>query len=347
METQMKAVRLPGGQQVEVIDRPIPRPKPNEVLIKVRASAICASDLSLYAGNALVGGANAGTGTITPGHEAAGDVVDIGSAVTYVKPGDRVAVHLSVGCMHCEYCRAGYIQQCPEWQCVGFDVDGGDAEYIVVPEANCLPLPDALSYESGAVLVDNFGTQYHTQKRLGVSGADVTAIIGIGPMGSAAVATAKARGAQVIALDVVEHRLALAGRLGADHVINVADGNALEQIMDLTGGRGPEISIDCSGRPDGENLALDATSKLGKVAFVGECGSVTINPSQQMIRKELEVIGAWVFPISEYYEMVRFLLRHNVTPEQTVSHRYSLDKAPEAFDQVSRRLADKVMFTFD
>lgn len=347
MPTSMKAVRLPGGRRVEIIDRAIPQPKPNEVLVRVRASAICASDLSLYEGSALVGGSNAGKGTITPGHEPAGDILEVGSAVTHLRTGQRVVIHLSVGCMRCEYCLAGYLQQCPQWQCVGFDLDGGDAEYIVVPEVNCLPLADELSYESGAVMVDNFGTQYHTQKRLGVSGADVAAVIGIGPMGAAAVATAKARGAQVVALDVVEHRLALATKLGADYVINVADGNALEQLRDLTNGRGPEVSIDCSGRPDGENLALDATAKLGRVAFVGECASVTINPSEQMIRKELDVVGAWVFPIYDYFEMSRFLIRHGVVPEQTVSHRYQLDSAAEAFDQVNRRLADKVMFTFD
>jgi threonine dehydrogenase-like Zn-dependent dehydrogenase len=343
----MKAVLLPGGGNVQVIDRPMPKPGMNQVLVKVRASAICASDLSLYAGDALVGGTNAGTGRIIPGHEAAGDVVEIGGGVTHVKPGDRVSVHLSVGCMHCEYCRAGYIQQCTEWQCLGFDLDGGDAEYLVAPETNCLPLPDELSYEAGSVLIDNFGTQYHTQKRLGVSGTDITAIIGIGPMGAAAVATAKARGSRVIALDVVDHRLALASKLGADHVVNVGEGNPLEQILAITGGRGADISIDCSGRADGENLALDATAKLGKVAFVGECSSVTVNPSEQMIRKELDVIGAWVFPIFEYYEMVRFLIRNNITPEETVSHRFNLDQAPEAFDLVSRRLADKVMFVFD
>lgn len=347
MQTTMKAVRLPGNNEVEIIERPVPTPGPTEVLVKVRASAICASDLSLYAGNALVGGAGAGKGTITPGHEPAGDVVAVGSAVTHVAVGDRVVVHLSLGCMHCEYCRAGFIQQCPEWKCVGFDTDGGDAEFIVAPEINCLPLPDGLSYESGAVMVDNFGTQYHTQKRLGVSGADVVAVVGIGPMGAAAVATAKARGAHVIALDVNAHRLDLATRLGADHVVDVTKGDALEQVLALTDGRGPEISIDCSGRPDGENLALDMTAKLGKVAFVGECPSVTINPSEQMIRKELEVIGAWVFPIQDYFELVRFLLRHDIVPHETVSHRYPLEDAATAFDQVARRLADKVMFTFD
>jgi threonine dehydrogenase-like Zn-dependent dehydrogenase len=343
----MKAVRLPGGGKVEVIERPIPVPGPHEVLIKVRASAICASDLSLLAGEALVGGAEAGQGRFTPGHEPAGEIVELGRDVAGLKVGDRVAVHLSLGCMRCEYCRAGSIQQCPQWKCVGFDVDGGDAEYIVAPDVACLPLPDGFSYASGALLVDNFGTQYHTQKRLGVSGADIVTIVGIGPMGAAAVATAKGRGAQVIALDRNPPRIDLAGRLGADYTIDASQGDPLDRIMEITGGHGSEISIDCSGHPDGENLALNATAKLGKVAFVGECPSLTISPSEQMIRKELEVIGAWVFPIQDYFPMTRFLLRQGIIPESTIGDRFAIHDAPEAFDRVNRRLTDKVIFTFD
>jgi threonine dehydrogenase-like Zn-dependent dehydrogenase len=343
----MKAVLLPGDGSVEVVERAVPEPRMNEVLIKVRSSAICASDLSLYTGSALVGGTLAGSGKIIPGHEAAGDVVEVGEGVRSVEVGDRVAVHLSIGCMHCEYCRAGYIEQCLQWLCVGFDVDGGDAEYIVVPEAMCLHLPDELSYEAGSVMVDNFGTQFHTQKRLAVSGADVVAIIGLGPMGAAAVLVAKARGAIVIAVDMVPHRLALAAKLGADHVVDVSHGDALDQIRALTGGRGAEVCIDCSGSPNGQNLALDAAARLAKVAFVGECSSTTINPSEQFLRKELEVIGGWVFPIFEYDEMVRFLIRHEIKPEITVSHRFQLDDAPKAFQMVSERQADKVMFIFN
>ena len=346
METQMKAVRLPGGQQVDVIERPIPRPKPNEVLIKVRASAICASDLSLYAGNALVGGANAGTGTITPGHEAAGDVVDIGAAVTYVKPGDRVAVHLSVGCMHCEYCRAGYIQQCPEWQCVGFDVDGGDAEYMVVPETNCLPLPDALSYESGAVLVDNFGTQYHTQKRLGVSGRHTVAVVGLGPMGAAAVLISRALGARVIAVDVLHGRLEQGSSLGATELVNSAEVDAVDRIRELTGGRGADVVIECSGSPVGQNTALDAVAKLGAVAFVGESRRTEINPSDQIIRKMLTVIGGWYFPRGEWDEIVRFVVGRSVPVEDLISHEFSIEDAEEAFRAFDRRETDKAVFIF-
>ncbi len=344
----MRAVLLPGDGRVEVVERPKPSPGPNEVLVRVRASAICASDLSLYYGTPIVGGDIAAEGgQIVPGHEPAGDVVEVGTNVERVTVGDRVAVHLSVGCWSCEYCRAGYIQQCAEWKCIGFDLDGGDADYLVVPQQCCILLPPELSYEAGALIVDNFGTQWHTQKRLGVSGVHNVAVIGIGPMGAAGVLCAKGRGARVIAVDVLEHRLDLARELGADECVDASSDQALSRILELTRGRGVDIAIDCTGKDPGVNLALDATAKLGKVAIIGECQKATISPSNQMIRKELDVMGAWVFPIFEYDEIFRFILDRNIRIERTISDRVGIADAPDAFERFEKRLTEKVMFVWD
>jgi threonine dehydrogenase-like Zn-dependent dehydrogenase len=344
----MKAVLLPGDARVEVVDRPKPSPGPNEVLVRVRASAICASDLSLYYGTPIVGGDIAAEGgQIVPGHEPAGDVVEVGENVERVAVGDRVVVHLSVGCWRCEYCRAGYIQQCPEWKCIGFDLDGGDADYIVIPQQCAIPLPDELSYEAGALVVDNFGTQWHTQKRLGVSGVHTVAIIGIGPMGAAGVLLAKGRGARVIAIDVLEHRLDLARSLGADETVDASSEGALARIRELTRGRGVDIAIDCTGKDPGVNLALDATAKLGKVAIIGECQQATISPSNQLIRQELDVVGAWVFPIFEYEEIFRFIVDRDLRIERTISDRVDISQAPDAFERFEKRLTEKVMFVWD
>ncbi|MFN8453349.1 MAG: alcohol dehydrogenase catalytic domain-containing protein [Anaerolineae bacterium] len=173
----MKAVLFPGDKVVQVVDRPDPRPGAGEVLVKTRASAICRSDMSLYYGKPIVGGEVAGKGLIVPGHEPAGEIVEVGAGVTSVMPGDRVAIYLAIGCGTCRYCQSGQMMLCPTWKCLGFDVDGGDADYLVAPAQNCLKLPDQLSYEAGAVMTDMVGTQYHTQKRLGVSGADTLAVL--------------------------------------------------------------------------------------------------------------------------------------------------------------------------
>ena len=136
----MKAVFLPGNKRVEIRAVEVPKPRQDEVLVQVKASCICRSDLSLYYGNAVVGGDAAGR-CIT-GHEPAGIIVEVGSAVRQFKKDDRVAIHLAVGCGVCAYCRAGHFHLCAEWACLGFTADGGNAEYIAVPERNLLRRSD-------------------------------------------------------------------------------------------------------------------------------------------------------------------------------------------------------------
>jgi threonine dehydrogenase-like Zn-dependent dehydrogenase len=329
----VKAVLFPGNKEVRVVDdHPDPSPGHGEVLIRTRASAICRSDMHLYHGTAIVGGAAAGTGQIVPGHEPAGEVVELGEGASGIEVGDRVAVYLAIGCGHCEYCLSGYRMLCPDIKVVGFDVDGGNADYLVVPAVNCVKLPDEVSYEAGAVMTDMIGTQYHAQKRLGVSGTDTLAVFGLGPMGAAGVLIGKARGARVVAVDVLDSRLEMAKELGADEVIR---------------GRGVNAAVDCSGAPPAQNAALDAARVMGAVAFVGESPSTTINPSDQMIRKLLRVIGAWYFPLGEFEEIARFVVDNDVPVEKMITHRFSLDEAPEAFRMFDQRETEKAVFIWD
>src|SRR4051812_25160526 len=260
----MKAVLFPGDRQVEVVERPVPKAGPGEALVRTRASAICRSDMSLYYGRPIVGGEATSTGQIVPGHEPAGEVVAVGEGVTAIAPGGRGAVYLGIGDGTCEYCRSGYLFLCPNWKCVGFDVDGGDADYIVVPAGNCLPLPDSISFETGAVMTDMVGTQFDAQRRLGVSGTDTVAVFGIGPMGGAGILVAKGRGARVIAVDILESRLEQARGLGADETINSREENPVDRLRALTGGHGVDVAIDCSGSPAGQNAALDSAAKFGR-----------------------------------------------------------------------------------
>lgn len=340
----MRAVILPGNKQVTVVDRPVPVPGPHDVLVKTQASAICRSDMSIYYGKPIVGGEDAGTGSFVPGHEAAGIVVEIGSAVTGVAVGDRVAGYLALGCGKCEYCATGYMMLCPDWRCFGFDLDGGDAEYFVLPERNVLPLPDSISFPAGAVLTDMVGSQYHVQKQLGVSGNKTIAVIGLGPMGAAAILVGKAFGARVIAVDVLDSRLHQATALGADEVINSRETDPVTAIRKLTHGRGAEISIDCSGNPAGQNTALDAVAKQGSVAFVGESRATEINPSDQFIRKLLTVVGGWYFPLGDWAEIIRFVQDHQIPVEKLISHEFSLEDAEEAFAAFDRRETEKAVF---
>lgn len=343
----MKAVLFPGDKKVDVVDRSDPVPGAGEVLIRMRASALCRSDMSIYYGRPVVGGEATKTGLIVPGHEPAGEVAGVGPGATGVKVGDRVAVYLAIGCGRCQWCHSGFRMLCPEWKCLGFDVDGGDADYLVAPAVNCLKLPDELSFEAGAVMTDMIGTRYSAQKRLGVSGATTLAVFGIGPMGAAGVLIGKARGARVIAVDVLEDRLSMAKDLGADEVVNSGNQDSTERLRDLTDGVGVDVAIDCSGNAKAQNSALDSTRRFGSVAFVGESSSTTINPSDQLIRKQLQVIGAWYFPLSEFEEISRFIVNRQIPVAKMITHRFALDQAAEAFRMFDERKTEKAIFVWD
>jgi propanol-preferring alcohol dehydrogenase len=340
----VKAILLPGSGAVEVIEHATPEPGSHDVVVRVRASALCRSDMSLYDGDPVVGGAAAGTGSVIPGHEPAGEVSAVGSAVRNVAEGDRVAVYLAVGCGHCPWCDRGYRMLCREWQCIGFDLDGGDAEYIRIPAVNCLPIPDDMTFEVAAVSTDMIGTQYSTQKRLGVSGMDTVAVSGVGPMGAAAILVAKARGAHVIAIDRIDSRLVMAAELGADHVIDARDDEIAAELRQATGGSGVDVGIECSGDPDGQNALMDAIRPLGQVAFIGESRRTTINPSDQFLRKMLTAIGGWYFATWEYPEIASFITANDIPVQKLITHRFSLDEAEEAFRAFDSRETLKAVF---
>jgi threonine dehydrogenase-like Zn-dependent dehydrogenase len=343
----MKAALFPGHGTVVVVDRDVPRPGPGEVLVRTRASAICRSDIHLYHGNPVVGGDEVDAGTIVPGHEPAGEVVELGEGITGLRVGDRIAGYLPIGCGHCEYCASGYLMLCGRWKCVGSDVDGGDADYIVLPARNCLPLPDEVSFVAGALMTDMFGTQYHTQKHLDVRGGKTVAVFGLGPMGAASVLVAKAFGAEVVAVDLIKERLELAARLGAGATISSQIDDPVQVIRELTGGRGVDVAIDCSGAPQAQNAALGVACKLGAVAFVGESRTTEINPSDQIIRKLLRVVGGWYFPLGEWEEIARLVVDKKPALESLVTHRYDLAEAPEAFRAFDQRETEKAVFTWD
>jgi propanol-preferring alcohol dehydrogenase len=304
--------------------------------------------MGLYSGAyAVVGGDGAGKGQIIPGHESAGEIVQVGPGVDHLKIGDRVAVHLAFGCGHCSHCLSGFTMLCSSWKCLGFDVDGGNADYVALPAANALLLPDEISFAGGAVMTDMIGSQYYLQQKLHVAGNKRVAVIGLGPMGAAATLIASGLGAEVIAIDIIEERLKFSKTLGATHALDSRDANIKARILEITKGAGVEVAIDCSGSPIGQNLALDIAGKHGAVAFVGESSKTEINPSDQIIRKLLTVVGGWYFPLSAWSEICNFVVSRKLNVEGLISHRFTLDQAAEAFDKFDKRETEKAVFIWN
>jgi 2-desacetyl-2-hydroxyethyl bacteriochlorophyllide A dehydrogenase len=340
----MKAVFLPGDKKVEIREVEIPTPGPGEVLVQLKASAICRSDMSLYYGTSVFEGTK--TGCMVPGHEPAGIIAEVGPGVSKFKAGDRVAVYLAIGCGECPHCKSGYKMFCKEFKCIGFDSHGGDADYMVVPAENCMRLPDGISFVTAAVSTDAIGTLYHAQKRMNISGKDILVIFGMGPMGGAGVMVAKGLGATVVAVDMIDERLELAKELGADYIINGKKMNVQEEIKRITNGVGADAAIDCSGNPYAENDALDCVKPHGRVAFIGECKETTIRPSQQLIRKQITVMGSWYFPIQEFDEIAEFIVRKNLPVEKLVTHKFKIEEAEEAFRLFDERKTEKAVFVW-
>ncbi|PLR82543.1 alcohol dehydrogenase [Bacillus canaveralius] len=341
----MQAVFFPGDKKVDVRQVDIPTPGQGEVLIQLKASAICRSDMSLYYGTSVFEGTE--LGKTIPGHEPAGVITEVGNGVSTFKPGDRVAVYLAIGCGECAHCKSGYKMFCKDFKCVGFDSHGGDADYMVVPAENCMKLPDDMSFVTAAVSTDAVGTLYHAQKRLGISGRDILVVFGLGPMGNAGVMIGKGLGATVIAVDMLDERLEMAKELGADYIINGKHANVQDEIVRITNGRGADAAIDCSGSPYAQNDALDCVRPHGRVAFVGESKETTIKPSPQLIRKQVTVMGSWYFPIQEFPEIAEFIVRHNLPVEKLVTHRFKLDEAEMAFRLFDERKTEKAVFVWE
>ena len=341
----MKAVIFPGDKKVEIREMEIPTPGMGEVLIQMKASAICRSDMSLYYGTSVFEGTK--LGSIVPGHEPAGIITELGEGVTTFKTGDRVAVYLALGCGECAHCKSGYKMFCKAFKCIGFDSHGGDADYMVVPAENCMRLPDDMSFLTAAVSTDAVGTLFHAQKRLAISGRDKLVIFGMGPMGAAGVMIGNALGATVIAVDMLDERLEMAKELGAAYVINGKNANVQEEISRITNGLGADAAIDCSGSPFAQNDALDCVRAHGRVAFVGESKETTIKPSAQLIRKQISVIGSWYFPIQEFDEITEFIVRKNLPVERLVTHKFRLEEAETAFRLFDERKTEKAVFVWE
>ena len=339
---KMTAVFLPGNKQVEVRAVPVPEIGADEVLVEIKASCICRSDLSLYYGNAVISGGD--SNQFVCGHEPAGVVVQVGEAVTGFAEGDNVAVYLGVGCGVCEHCRTGHFYLCNTWKCLGFTMDGGNAEFLKVPARNLLKTAKGMSHLAAAISTDAFGTLFSASRKLGVNGLSRVGIWGMGPMGAAGTLAVKAMGGQVVALDPIKERREFALSLGADLALDPTDPATVDQIREFSAGEGLTEAIDCSGQTAANNTALDALAPMGKLALVGEAASSTIRPSDQLIRKQLTVFGSWYFSINEYADILRLLQTHAIDLERLATHTFALTEAETAFRMFDARETEKAVF---
>ena len=248
-----------GDRRVELREFADPKPGAGEVVVAIRASGMCGSDLRPY---------QSGQFTFVTGHEPCGVVAERGAGVTDAQApvGLRVMVHHYWGCGTCKHCRVGYSQMCVLGaRVMGSSANGANAPYLLAPASSLVPLPDELSFSEGAAIACGTGTAYSALKRLDISGRDTLAIFGQGPVGLAATQLATAMGARVIAVDPLAERRTLACELGAAVAIDSAADSAVEAIRELTRGDGADATLDCTGHPEARANCAKAARAWGRV----------------------------------------------------------------------------------
>jgi threonine dehydrogenase-like Zn-dependent dehydrogenase len=326
----MLGVKILGREQVAVRDFPMPASHPDRVLIQVKASGICGSEMGAYRRDA--------EHPSNGGHEVVGVVVEPGDA-TRIRAGDHVGVHAVWGCGECEWCAAGQYTYCPDLRHSG----GAHAQFVSAPEHVCLRLPEDVPWDDGVLVTgDGMGVPYRVSQRLATAGGETVCIVGAGPVGLGNAIVQSYLGAEVIAVDVNPYRLELARACGATHTINASETDPVEAVRDITSGLGADTCIEAAGAPETFRVALRAVRKAGVVMVVGEQPRVEINPSADLIHRDVSVMGSLYYHYSDYPAMLD-LYRRGLPIGTMITHHFPLTDAAEAFKTFAEGRAGKVV----
>ncbi len=350
MSESMRGAYLPGNSTVQLKEAKVPEPGHGEVLLRMKASTICGSDIRCIYHEHLGKGPEGYQGVIA-GHEPSGQIVKVGPGCRRFKVDDRVIVYHISGCGLCNDCRRGYMISCTSEKyrrAYGWQRDGGMADYLLAEEKDLITLPEELSYADGAQVACGFGTVYEGLQKIGISGNDSVLITGLGPVGLATGALCRKLGAsRIIGIDVVPERMKLAQELGLCDDVLASGPDNVAQVKQLTKGHGVERAIDCSANDVARATAIRATRKWGRIVLLGEGGRVEFNPSPDIIHDQKTIFGSWVTSIWLMEELVERLVRWNLHPADLVTHRFALDRAGEAYALMASGKCGKVAVCFD
>jgi threonine dehydrogenase-like Zn-dependent dehydrogenase len=347
----MRGVTFPGDRKIEFIDFPDPTPGPGEVVLEIKASGMCGSDLKSYrakGGPAALGFKTAG-GPVIAGHEPCGIVVAVGSGVSkkQARGGQRAMVHHYRGCGVCPQCQTGWMQLCDEGvaEVYGVTGHGAHAKYMKCPARTLVTLPEELSFDAGAAISCGTGTAWGALQRLGLQGQHTIAIFGQGPVGLSATQLAAAMGAEVIALDTSPERLKRAKEFGAAHVLDPSQTNdVVGAIKDLTHGLGAHASLDASSSPQARREAVRCVRTWGSACFVGEGGEVTLDVSSDLLRRQVTLIGSWTFSTVGQADCARYIADRGIDVDKLFTDTWTLDQAVEAYEKFDKQTSGKGVF---
>ena len=346
----MKGAFLPGNSTAVLKEVAVPEPGHGEVLLRMKASTICGSDIRCIYHEHLGKGPE-GYQAVIAGHEPCGQIVSAGPGCRRFAAGDRVIVYHISGCGVCNDCRRGYMISCTSEKyrrAYGWQRDGGMADYLLAEEKDLIALPDELTFADGAQVACGFGTVYEGLQKIGIGGNDAVLITGLGPVGLATGALCRKLGARrIIGIDVLPERIKLALDLRlCDEVLPSGPENVAE-VRKLTGGHGVERAVDCSANETARATAIRATRKWGRIVFLGEGGKVEFNPSPDIIHDQKTVFGSWVTSTWLMEELVERLVAWNLHPAGLITHRFALEQVGDAYALMASGKCGKVAVCFD
>ena len=343
MSATMKALRkIQAGKGLQLERLSVPAIGPTDVLVRVKATSICGTDLHIY------GWDRWSQGRIKPpltlGHEFCGVVERIGEEVTAVRPGDFVSAEMHVSCGHCHQCRVGQSHICQNVKIIGIDVDGAFAEFVRIPMTNIWKLDPAIPEHYGAIL-DPLGNAVHTVLAGSIAGQTVL-VTGCGPIGLMSIAVAKACGSStVFATETNEHRRDLARKMGADIVLNPVQEDPVSKIREGTGGTGVDVLLEMSGNPAAIQQGFKALRAGGRASLLGiPTENVPLDLVEDVIFKGATVQGIYGRRMYEtWVEMTALLKAGRVNLQPLFGERVELENFESAFAKLQSGLAGKIL----
>ena len=333
----MKKVAIVGERRAELVEVPDLQPKENWALVKVHAAPMCTEYKAWLSGreHAFLG------------HEAAGEVVAVAQPGR-VQVGDRVVVQPLYSCGQCALCVGGdfiHCQQNPDMiQFLGSREGSATyAQYLLKPDWLLSKIPDGVPYELASLACCGLGPTFGALNLMEVDAFDTLLITGAGPVGLGGVVNARFRGARVIVAESVPYRVERARLLGAEAVVDPGSEGVVQQVLDLTDGRGVDKAVDCAGIVAAQRLCIDATRRKGQVAFVGECGDeLGIRVSPDMIRKGLTLRGAWHYNLALFPSVMQVIQQSPVIG-RLISHVLPMSEVQQAFELSASHQCAKII----
>lgn len=334
----MKAAVLHRPGEIRVEQRQVPEPGPGEVLVRVRAVGVCGSDVHYYKEGRI--GRRVVEKPLILGHECAGEVVALGSGVSHLRIGSRVALEPGVPCRRCRFCMSGRYNLCPDVTFMATPpVDGAFVEYIAWPADFTYPLPENLGYAEGA-LMEPLAVGMHAVRRARLVPGCTVLVLGGGPIGQLALQAAKAAGAgRVILTELEEGRLAMARSLGADVALDLRTTPMAEALAEITDGEGPDLVIEAAGTVETVRQGIELVRRGGTVVWIGLPGTDPCPVSVlQAINKEMDILGIYRYA-NVYPDAIRLAASGKIDLAPLVTHRFPLEDTRQALDTVVEQKA--------